>query len=122
MAGDEDRRVGAYAVVRQQEPQVYLAEDAGVLDRVLALHLVARLDRNSISSDARLREMQSALLEERWDDALVAWIEETGIAVDVYAEPLPVWTKGDLDQEGAVLEIKISRLFEEERPGDAGRA
>lgn len=115
MTGD-GARVGAYAVVRHPEPEVFLAEDPDVLDRVLALELVARLDNRTASSEARLREMRAALLEERWADALVAWIEETGIAVDVYAEPLAVWTASDLDTEGAALEIKVSRLFEDEQP------
>jgi hypothetical protein len=107
------RGAGAYAVVRQEEPQVFLAENAKVLDRVLALNLVARLPHSSVTSDARLREMRNALLEERWADALVAWIEETGVAVDVYDEPLRPWTEAMLDREQASMEIRISPLFGE---------
>jgi hypothetical protein len=105
--------VGAYAVVRGDEPRVFLAENAAVMSRVLALELVARLPASGVSSEARLEEMRAALLEERWADAVVAWIEETGTPVDVYEEALAVWTEHDLDVEGASLEIRMAPLFSE---------
>jgi hypothetical protein len=104
-------RVGAWAVVRAQEPVIFLAEDSETMSRVLALHLVAQLPTAEVSSPARLREMREALLEERWADALVAWIEETGTPVDVYEEAPKVWTQSDLDLEQASLEIRMSPLF-----------
>jgi hypothetical protein len=102
---------GAYAVVRQPEPQVFLADDASVIARVLALNLVAQLPGPSVSSPARLAEMRAALLEERWADALVAWIEETEIPVDVYSEPLRVWSEAELEVEQASMEIRMAPLF-----------
>jgi hypothetical protein len=104
---------GAYAIVRQQEPQVFLAEDATVLDRVLALHIVAQLSSSQVTSEARLQEMRTALLEERWADALAAWIEETGVPVDVYDERPAVWTGGQLDAQQASMEIRFAPLFAE---------
>jgi hypothetical protein len=112
MAADERRAaVGAYAVVRGDEPAVFLAEGADVMSRVLALHLVAQLPARSVSSPARLEEMRAALLEERWADAVVAWIEETGTPVDVYDERLKVWTEKELDAEQASMEIRMAPLF-----------
>ncbi len=112
MTPDAERlHAGAYAVVRQQEPQVFLAESAKVLDRVLALQLVAQLPAARVRSEARLEEMRAALLEERWADALVAWIEETNIPVDVYDEGLRIWTEPELDAEQASLEIRMAPLF-----------
>lgn len=64
-----------------------------------------------MSSSARRQEMQNALLEERWADALVAWMEETGVAVDVYDEAPRIWSKEDLDLERATLEMRVSPLF-----------
>lgn len=104
---------GAFAIIRQQEPQIFLAEDAAVLDRVLALHIVAQLSSAQVSSPARLEEMRSALLEERWADALAAWIEETGVPVDVYDERPPVWTAQQLDAEQASMEIRLAPLFKD---------
>ncbi|MGH2729952.1 MAG: hypothetical protein ACRDJI_05015 [Actinomycetota bacterium] len=105
-------KAGAFAVVRGEEPRVFLAESAEVMDRVLALHLVAQLPAASVSP-ANLAEMRAALLEERWADAVVAWINETGTAVDVYDEALPVWTGAELDAEQASMEIRMSPLFAE---------
>ena len=104
-------KVGAYAVVRGEEPQVFLASDAEVLARALAVYLVAQLPAADVLSPARLTEMRQALLEERWADALVAWMDETGVAVDVYDEAPKVWSKDDLDLEQATLEMRVAPLF-----------
>jgi phosphoenolpyruvate carboxylase len=104
-------RVGAYAVVRDEDPRVFLAENATVLSRVLALQVVAQLPATSVRSPARLEEMRAALLQERWGDALIAWIEETDTPVDVYDEALIVWNSEALDAEQASMEIRMSPLF-----------
>ncbi len=103
--------MGAYAVVREEDPKVYIAESAEVLSRVLALQVVAQLPAVTVRSPARLEEMRSALLEERWGDALVAWIEETDTPVDVYDEALTVWTNDALDADQASMEIRVAPLF-----------
>ena len=102
---------GAYAIVRGEDPIVVLAEDARVLSRALALSLVAQLPSRRVSTTARLDEMRQALLEERWADALVTWMEETETAVDVYDEAPRVWTSAELDEEQASMEIRVSPLF-----------
>lgn len=107
-------RIGAYAIVRGEEPMVVLAEDADVLSRALALQLVAQLPADRVSSPARLKLMQEALLEERWADALVTWMEETETAVDVYDEAPRIWTAAELDEEQASMEIRVAPLFSEE--------
>lgn len=104
-------RAGAYAVVRGEEPTMFLAEDANVLARTLAVSLVAQLPASDVSSPARLEAMRAALAEERWADALVLWMDETGTAVDVYDESPRVWTAGDLEQEKAALELLVAPLF-----------
>ena len=104
---------GAYAVVRGNEPMVVLAQDADVLSRALALQLVAQMPAAAVSSQARLDAMRQALLEERWADALMVWMEETDTAVDVYDEAPPVWTAEVLDEEQASMEIRMAPLFAE---------
>lgn len=104
-------RAGAFAVVRGEEPQIFLAEDAEVLARLLAVGLVAELPAADVSSHDRLEEMRRALLDEHWADALVLWMDETSTAVDVYDECPRVWTGGDLDLEKASLEIRVAPLF-----------
>jgi hypothetical protein len=104
-------RPGAWAVVRSEEPRIFLAADADVISRVLALELVAQMPAEQVSSPTHLEQMRSALLEERWADALAAWIEETGTPVDVYPESPRIWSENDLDLEKATLEIKVAPLF-----------
>lgn len=104
-------RPGAYAVVRGEEPTIFLAEDAGVLARLLATNLVAQLPASDVSSVARLEELRTALLEERWADALVLWMDETSTVVDVYDESPRVWAREDLEGEKAALEIRVAPLF-----------
>lgn len=103
--------VGAYAVVRGDEPKVVLAENAEVISRALALTLAAQLPADQVSSPARLERIRSALLEERWGDALLEWIDETGTAVDVYDEAPKVWSEDGLDVDNASLEIRLSPIF-----------
>ena len=103
--------MGAYAVVRTDAPEIFLAENADAISRALAIHLVAQLPAAEVSSAARLREMREALLEERWADALVVWMEETGAVVDVYEAPTKVWTTEELDLDTASLEIRFAPLF-----------
>lgn len=105
---------GAYAIVRSDEPVVFLAENADVISRALALHLVAQSSPSEVTSAAHLNEMRRALLEERWADALLVWMEDTGVAVDVYDEIPRVWTQHELDLEQASMEIRMSPLFAED--------
>lgn len=114
MISDPGPPAGAYALVRGEEPQVFLARDADVLSRALALNLVAQTRAQDVTSPARLTQMREALLEERWADALLLWIEETGVAVDVYDESPRVWGEADLDLEKASLEIRVAPLFSED--------
>lgn len=103
--------VGAYAIVRTDPPEIFLADDADAISRALAIHLVAQLPAAEVSSASRLREMREALLQERWADALLAWIDETGVAVDVYDAPTKVWSTDELDLDRASLEIRFAPLF-----------
>lgn len=105
--------VGAYAIVRTDPPEILLADDADAISRALAIYLVAQLPAAEVTSPSHLREMREALLEERWADALLAWIDETGVAVDVYDEPTKVWSTDELDLDRASLEIRFAPLFSE---------
>ena len=103
--------VGCFALIRGAEPSVLLAETSSLMDRVLALQVVAQLPASTVKSAGRLNEIRDALLEERWADAVVLWIEETGVAVDVYTESPRVWTERDLDVEQASMEIRVAPIF-----------
>lgn len=90
---------------------VFAAEDLDVLQRVIALRVVAGTPAASfpVGAAERLRE---ALLEERWGDAVAQWIEHTGVAVDVY-DDLVVWTGSMIAApELGSVELQFTPLFE----------
>lgn len=103
---------GAWAVTREETPQIFLADEEHVISRLLALKLVAAADPADFSP-TELEELREHLLHERWADALVIWMHATGIYVDVYPEYVQVWNEKDLDRELASMAIRTSRLFDE---------
>lgn len=98
------------AVTHDAPPAVFIAENDDVMSRVLALELVARTPPEAIDPIAAVGEIRAALLEERWADAVVAWMAATENVVDVYGGER-VWTEGELDIERAALEIRVSPIF-----------
>ncbi len=100
----------AVGVVRSDPPQVFLAESDEILGRVLAVHVVSRADPAELARKGLLAEVRDALLEERWADALLGWIQATGQAVDGYPDEV-VWTDDRIDAARASLEIRLSPIF-----------
>lgn len=103
---------GAYAIVKTDPPQLFLAENAAVVSRLIALKVVAREDPARFSA-GRIGPIRDALLEERWADAVLAWMGATDTFIDVYEEYVPVWTEEDLDADLASMEIRMARIFDE---------
>jgi hypothetical protein len=103
---------GAYAIVKGDPPRILLAENGEVISRLVALQIVAAEDPAAFSPEA-LGAVRLALLEERWADAVVIWMETTGTFIDVYEEYVPVWTDDELDGQHASMEIRVSRIFED---------
>ncbi len=99
----------AYAVVRQDPPEVFVADNVEVLNRVLALELVGRTPSADLdkSECAALRE---ALLDERWADAVVPWMRLRGVAVDVYTH-LHVYTDQDAPPELVGAQLQFAPIF-----------
>ena len=110
-AGWERKRARvAYALIRggdDPQPEVWIASDEGAIAQVIALHVIAATEPSELGS--RLAEVRTALLEERWTDALVAWMEETGRVADVYPdEPI----RGEaLSEATAMLELQFKPIF-----------
>ncbi len=99
----------AYAVVRTDPPEVYLADDVDILQRLLALELVANTDPRTLSSDGA-SDLRSALLDERWADAVVTWMDLADTPVDVYTF-LPVFSRDELPSELIGAQLQFRRLF-----------
>jgi hypothetical protein len=94
---------------------VFIAEDAAVLDRVLALHLVAATPPDQLRSFTG--GIRDALMEERWGDAVLSWMDATGKVVDAYPDET-VWRDADIDAERVQLELRVSPIFRGYEPED----
>jgi hypothetical protein len=98
----------ATAVVHTEPASVYLADDIDTLHRLLALEVVGRTDPSLLAgSSAVIRE---ALLDERWGDAVVMWIRETGTGIDVYTNN-SVYTSDDLPPDLIGAQLQFACLF-----------
>jgi hypothetical protein len=101
----------AVAVTREDPPRLLLATNDEVLSRAIATRVVAQEDPRTFGKE-ELKAIQTALLEERWSDAVALWIESTSASVDVYPDE-EIITQLDLGAEAAVFSIRMSRLFSE---------
>lgn len=100
-------RVVACAVVRDEPPQVFIADDVDTLHWVLALRLVAATDPRSLARDT-VQSIRRSLLDEQWSDAVLHWIAATSTAVDVY----PSYDLFDIDDlDLAAVELQFAPLF-----------
>lgn len=108
----------AVAIVREDPPRFFVAESDRVLNRVLALELVAETSATEIANLRTLDEIRRALLEERWADAFVLWLEVTGSVVDIYPDE-PIWTDEYATRDRVALEMKVAPIFLD--AGDARR-
>lgn len=106
----ESGSLGAWAVVKHDTPMIFLAENAQVISRVIALKVVAASDPATFKPHC-VEAVQEHLLHERWADAVLMWMEATDTLIDVYEEFVPVWTEATLDREVASMAIRTSRLF-----------
>lgn len=102
----------ATAVVHTEPPSVYLADDLDTLHRLLALEVVARTAAGLLNGHAD--EIRTALLAERWGDAVVGWIRQTGIGIDVYSNN-SVYTNDDLPNELIGAQLQFAALFRDAR-------
>jgi hypothetical protein len=73
----------ACAVVRDDPPEMFIADDIGTLNWVLALHLIARTPGHEIADELR-GPLRAALVDERWGDAVELWMQVHPGEIDVY--------------------------------------
>ncbi len=97
----------ACAVVRDDPPMVFLAEDQMTLNWVLALRLIARIPAAEIPDDLR-DELRTALRTEQWGDAVELYMSMHP-EVDVYPSHA-VYSSDDV--ELAAQELEFSPLFQ----------
>ena len=109
---DRERRLQrvTYALIHSSataDAEVLIAKDDESISQALALEVIAPTSPAQLGS--RLSEIQEALMDRRWADALVAWMDATGRIVDVYPDE-PV-RSSVLDEETIELELKFKPIF-----------
>jgi hypothetical protein len=97
----------ACAVVRDDPPEVFVAEDLETLNWVLALKLIAITPGSEISAGLRDR-LRDSLREERWGEAVEIWMEIRPGEIDVYPS-FDFFT--DRDVHLAAEELQFTPLF-----------
>lgn len=102
-------RTVACAVVREDPPEVFVAEDIETLNWVLALRLIARMPGREVPEALR-EPLRSALLEEQWGDAVTLWMQVLPGEVDVYSS-YEFFTADDV--AFGPQELQFSPLFQD---------
>lgn len=96
----------ACAVVRDDPPRVFVADDQETLNWVLALRLIARTPGGELPDDLR-EQLREALREEQWGEAVELWMQNRS-EVDVYPSH-ELYTEHDV--ELAAQELEFTPLF-----------
>jgi hypothetical protein len=88
---------------------VFIAENQTVLERVVALEVVAASDRRDLRDGSR-EALRERLLDEEWGFAIQEWMGETNTVIDFYPDEA-IWLDSDITEERAALDVRMSRLF-----------
>lgn len=102
------RRVSV-AATHGDPPAVVMAADESVLARAVALEIVAKTSPAALRP-GYLARIRAALLDERWSDAILHWMDGTGDVLDAYPDE-PVWTEAHRDRERTMLELRVAPIF-----------
>jgi hypothetical protein len=97
----------ACALVRDDPPQVFVAEDLQTLNWILALRLIARTPGADVPEDIR-EQLRVALVNEQWGEAVELWMRVHPGEVDVYPSH-DFYAQHDVDL--APEELQFSPLF-----------
>ena len=100
--------IGAYAVRRGEPEQPLLADSEETLSKVIALRWVAEwVPAPGVDVEA----VRAALLDERWDDAVLGWMAATGEVVDIFPHGLEVHEARDYPDEEFGPRVQTTPLF-----------
>lgn len=103
------KSIGAYAVRLSDPDQPLLADSEETLYRVIALRWIGNW-RPSEHQDAA--EVRQALLEERWEDAVLKWMDVTGETLDIFPHGLEIHEDRAYPKEEFGLRIQTTPLFD----------
>ncbi len=104
------KSIGAYAVRRSDPDQPLLADSQATLNKVIALRWIAEWVP---AEGQRADDVRAALLDERWEDAVLGWMVATGEVVDVFPHGLEIHESRDYPDGEFGPRLQTSPLFRE---------
>lgn len=103
------RAIGAYAIRRSDPEQPpLLADSQETLNKIIALRWVGEWRP---PDDELAEPVRQAILEERWGDAVVGWMEATGEVLDIYPFGLEVHHADDFPDDEFGPRVQTTPLF-----------
>jgi hypothetical protein len=93
---------------------VFVAEDIDVLQRVIALEIVAQTPADAFSVAVR-DEIRGALLDEKWGTAVELWMTHySRTPLDVYPSGLRIWTDTTITADVTSVALHFRPLFSDD--------
>jgi len=99
----------ACAIVHDDPPSTFIADDTDTLHWVIALHIIASTHASELNEPIK-SSLRQALLDERWGDAVELWLEVSPYVIDVYPS-YELYTQGDVAL--GAQELQFTPLFED---------
>lgn len=107
----DDRTIGAYAIRRSDPEQPpLLADSQETLNKVIALRWIG--DWVPAPEQAAAADVvRRALLDERWSDAVIAWMDATDEVLDIFPFTLEVHVAADYASAEFGPRVQTTPLF-----------
>jgi hypothetical protein len=102
------KTIGAYAIRRGEPDAPLLADSEDTLNKVIALRWIGEWEPADHEVAERVRQ---AILNERWGDAVVAWMDATGEVLDIYPFGLEIHEARDFPDEEFGPRVQTTPLF-----------
>jgi hypothetical protein len=101
--------IGAFAIRRSDPEQPpLLADSVETLNKVIALRWIGEW---TPQDDAAAVSIRQAILDERWGDAVIGWMDATGEVLDVYPFGLEIHEADDYPDDEFGLRVQTTQLF-----------
>jgi hypothetical protein len=101
--------IGAFAIRRSDPEQPpLLADSVETLNKVIALRWIGEWTPEDDGAAASVRQ---AILDERWGDAVIGWMDATGEVLDVYPFGLEIHEAGDYPDDEFGPRVQTTPLF-----------
>ena len=101
--------IGAYAIRRSDpESAPLLADSQETLNKVIALRWIGEWIPDDDTAAAPVRR---AILDERWSDAVIGWMEATGEVLDIYPFNLEIHAAADYPDDEFGPRVQTTPLF-----------